>query len=181
MMNITAGIYKGRKILAPDEKITRPTLAKTREAIFSCLYSLIDFQEKNFLDMFSGSGIMGLEAISRGFNATSFEKNPKAMKIIKENYKSLGIEPDIKLGDSLKLIKKVDKKFDVIYIDPPYFSGTYENSLEAINESGVLAEDGIVILEHVTEIAWESFDYHAIKQKNYSQKSITFLNSCKRD
>ena len=64
-MNITGGIYKGRKIIAPDENITRPTLSKTRESVFNVLYSLIDFEEKVFLDMFAGSGIMGLEALSR--------------------------------------------------------------------------------------------------------------------
>ena len=67
-MIITGGKYKGRKILAPDEKITRPTLSKVRQGVFNTLFSMIgEFEEKSFLDLFGGSGIMGLEALSRGF------------------------------------------------------------------------------------------------------------------
>src|SRR5574344_148331 len=90
-MNITAGKYRGRKVIAPDEKIVRPTLSKVRESIFNVLFSMINFQNKSFLDMFAGSAIMGLEALSRGFSdALEIEKNLKVVQIIKENYKSLG-------------------------------------------------------------------------------------------
>src|SRR5574344_2103872 len=98
MMKITAGKFKGRSVIAPDENIVRPTLSKTREAIFSSLYSLMDFEGKLFLDMFSGSGIMGLEAISRGFEVVAFEKNVKVSNVIKENYKILNLKPDLNLG-----------------------------------------------------------------------------------
>ena len=67
-MNITAGIYKGQKITAPDENITRPTLSKVRMSVFNTLQSMIDFENSSFLDMYAGSGIMGLEALSRGFS-----------------------------------------------------------------------------------------------------------------
>ena len=87
-MNITAGIFKGQKIAAPDEKITRPTLSKVRMAVFNTLQSLTDFNGKSFLDMFSGSGIMALEALSRGFEtAVAIEKHPKVISVIKNNYK----------------------------------------------------------------------------------------------
>lgn len=177
-MIITAGIYKGRKVLVPDEKIVRPTLSKAREGIFSTLFSMIDFKGKNFLDMFAGSGIMGLEALSRGFKQVlAIEKNPKVAQILKNNYKNIGIEPNFILGDSLKVIKKADSKYDVIYIDPPYFSGVYEDCLKRINEHKLLNVDGIVILEHVTEVDWYSLGFELIKQKIYSGKFITFLKS----
>lgn len=173
-MIITAGKYKGRKVVAPDENITRPTLSKAREAIFSVLFSLIDFDGKSFLDMFAGSGIMGLEAISRGFDRVlAVEKSPKIAKVLKDNYKSLGLQADIVIADSLKL--KSDKKFDVIYIDPPYMSGIYENVLEKIKNDDLLKPDGIVVLEHVTDIDWQKFGFELIKQKSYSKKLITFL------
>ena len=128
-MNITAGKYKGRKIIAPDEKITRPTLSKVRMAVFNILQSLIDFENASFLDMFAGSGIMGIEAISRGFkNVVAIEQNPKVLKILSQNYKILDIAPNIIRGDSLKVIP--NEYFDVIYIDPPYYSGIYEKALE---------------------------------------------------
>ena len=177
LMNITAGIYKGRKVKAPDENIVRPTLSKIRESIFNVLFSMMDFEGKFFLDMFAGSGIMGLEALSRGFLRTvAIEKNPRVARTLKDNYTNLDITPDILIGDSLKLLPRIPRKFDVIYLDPPYFSEIYEDSLKVIKESDVLNKDGIVILEHVTEVDWENLGFNLIKQKKYSQKFITFLS-----
>ena len=127
-MIITGGKYKGRKVSAPDEKITRPTLSKVRQGVFNVLFSEIgNFEGKCFLDLFGGSGIMGLEALSRDFDkVVVFEKNPKSAQIIKRNYSTLGLRPNLKIGDSLKLITKLEQDFDVIYVDPPYYSGVYE-------------------------------------------------------
>lgn len=175
-MIITAGIHRGRKVIAPDEKIVRPTLSKIRESIFNTLFSMIDFENKSFLDMFAGSGIMGLEALSRGFGEVfALEKNPKVAKILKQNYENLKIESNIIIGDSLKTIFHTNKKFDVIYLDPPYFSEIYEQSLNKIKESFALKDEGIVILEHVTGVNWQECGFKMIKQKKYSDKFITFL------
>ncbi len=168
-MIITAGKFKGRKITAPDENITRPTLSKVRMSVFNTLQSLIDFEGSTFLDMFAGSGIMGLEAISRGFEyAVAIEKNPKSANVIKSNFKKFDKFPKLIVGDSLKIIEKSDEKFDVVYIDPPYFSGIYEKSLDAVKNIGE-----IVILEHVTEVDFG--DFEVIKRKKYGDKYITFL------
>ena len=174
-MNITAGIYKGRKITAPDEKITRPTLSKTRMGIFNSLFSLSgSFEGKSFLDVFGGSGIMGLEAISRGFGKVKvYEINKKSAEIIKKNYASLGLKPDITIGDSLKLLKKNDELYDVVYIDPPYESGIYEDVLSSV-------KGNIIIVEHSTEkIDFTGFEI--LKQKKYGNSMITYLtgSNCK--
>ncbi len=170
-MIITAGEFKGQKIIAPDEKITRPTLSKVRMAVFNTLQALTDFEDKSFFDMFAGSGIMGLEALSRGFSRlTACEKNNKVAGILKSNYKKFTAARDIKLftGDSLKIAKTLEPPYDVIYIDPPYFSGVYEESLNAVKHLG-----GIVILEHVVEVDFTG--WRILKQKKYSDKYITFL------
>ena len=128
-MNITGGKYNRQKITAPDENITRPTLSKVRMSVFNTLGAIIDFEGKSFLDMYAGSGIMGLEAISRGFEkSVAVEKNKKVYNVIKSNFEKYNKDNDIKLvfGDSLQVCKKLTEKFDVIYIDPPYFSGIYE-------------------------------------------------------
>ena len=171
-MIITAGKFKGQKITSPDEGITRPTLSKIRMSIFNTLQSLTDFEESSFLDMFAGSGIMGLEALSRGFaNVTAIEKNPKAAQIIKLNFKKFEPYPNLIIGDSIKIAPKLNMKFDVIYIDPPYFSGVYEQSLAAVlNITG-----NIIILEHVTDIEFSG--YTIIKQKKYGDKFITYLHN----
>lgn len=167
-MIITAGIYKGRKIASPDEKITRPTLSKVRMGVFNTLFSITgDFEGKSFLDVFGGSGVMGLEALSRGFGEVKvFEVNRKSAEIIKKNYQTLGLKPDLTIGDSLKLISKLDKDYDVVYIDPPYKSGIYEEILAKINS-------GIIIAEHSEELNFDGFNI--LKQKNYGGKKVTYL------
>ena len=167
-MIITAGIYKGRKIESPDEKITRPTLSKVRMGVFNTLYSIIgDFEGKSFLDVFGGSGIMGLEALSRGFNRVKvFEKNPKVAQILKKNYQTVGLKPDLTIGDSTKLILKTDEIFDVVYIDPPYMSGIYEDILSKV-------KGNIIIVEHSETIEFDG--YEVVKQKNYGGKIVSFL------
>ena len=169
-MIITAGKFKGQKVVAPDENITRPTLSKVRMSIFNTLQALIEFNGSSFLDMFAGSGIMGLEALSRGFeSAVAIEKNPKVVRVIKENFKKFKQAPKLLVGDSIKVLSKSEQNFDVIYIDPPYFSGVYENSLEAIRN----ISSGIVILEHVVDVDFG--DFEVIKQKKYGDKFVTFL------
>lgn len=172
-MNITGGIYNRQKIKAPDENITRPTLSKVRMSIFNTLGTMMDFKGKSFLDMYSGSGIITLEALSRGFeSAVAIEQNKKVYTVIKSNFSKYKKSHDLKLilGDSLKVCPKLTQKFDVIYVDPPYFSGIYEKSLDIIKDIC----GGIVILEHVTEIKIPR-NFEIFKQKKYSDKYITFL------
>lgn len=168
-MQITGGNYKGRKIIAPDENITRPTLSKVRMGVFNTLFSLIgNFEGKSFLDLFGGSGIMGLEALSRGFERVKvFEKNPKVAQILRKNYETLGLKPDLKIGDSLKLLKQNSENFDVIYIDPPYKSGIYEEIIS------ILDGDALIIVEHSEDIAPTNVNF--IKEKNYGGKRVSFF------
>lgn len=170
-MNITAGKYKGQKVQAPDESITRPTLSKVRMSVFNTLQAMIDFDGASFLDMYSGSGIMGLEALSRGFSrVVMIEKNKKIFNVIKSNIKKYEKDNDIKLilGDSLKVCEKL-QPFNIIYIDPPYYSGVYEKSLEVICKIC----NGIIILEHVVDIDLTGFE--VLKQKKYGDKFVTFI------
>lgn len=180
-MNITGGKYNRQRITAPDEHITRPTLSKVRMSIFNILASVMEFEGKSFLDMYAGSGIMGLEAISRGFSKlVAIENNKKVYSIIKKNFSKYEKENDIKLffGDSQKVCSKLTDKFDIIYIDPPYFSGVYEESLEAVKH----LTNGIIIMEHVLGLSDNgnnsillSDDFEILKQKKYADKFITFL------
>lgn len=171
-MIITAGTYKGRKIISPDERITRPTLSQVRMGVFNTLFSIMgDFSGKSFLDLFGGSGIMGLEALSRGFEkARVFEKNIKAAEIIKKNYSTLGLNADLFIGDSIKLLDKYVEFFNVIYVDPPYESGIYEKILPKLSAD-------IIVVEHSDDISFEKFK--VIKSRNYSGKRVSYLEKCK--
>ena len=168
-MNITGGKYNGRKINSPDEKVVRPTLSKVRMSVFNTLYSILgDFENKSFLDMFAGSGIMGLEALSRGFKrVVALEKNKKVAEIIKTNYSLLGVTSELYIGDSIRTAKNLTDSFDVVYIDPPYASGIYKSALESAPHFY------IAVLEHNVELDFS--DYEIIKQKKYGDKYITFI------
>jgi len=172
-MNITGGKYNRQKIVSPDENITRPTLSKVRMGVFNTLASMIDFEGKSFLDMYAGSGIMGLEALSRGFSKiTAVEKNKKIFNIIKSNFERFINDAQIRLifGDSIKVCKNLEEKYDVIYIDPPYYSGIYEQSLEAVKNISCK----IVVAEHVVSLNVPPF-FKLLKQKKYGDKYISFL------
>ena len=168
-MNITGGKYNGRKVMAPDESITRPTLSKIRMGVFNSLYSIMgDFEGKTFLDLFGGSGIMGLEALSRGFdNVFVCEKNSKAIQVIRKNYEMLGLTPNLYHGDALKFLKTTDKTFDVVYLDPPYESGIYEEVFSLIKGNM------IIIAEHSSPLNIGNL-YSPLKEKNYGGKCLSF-------
>jgi len=174
---VTGGIYKGRKIIAPDERYTRPTLSKVRQGVFNTLFSLIgDFEGKTFLDLFGGSGIMGIEALSRGFEEVLvFEKNINVAKILKKNYLALGLKENLIIGNSLNLLKKIDKTFDVIYIDPPYYSGIYDEIFKILNSS--INSNSLIIIEHCENLNIEFFEI--LKEKIYGDKKISFISKKK--
>lgn len=174
-MQITGGKYNSRKIKTPEYENIKPTLSKTRQGIFNALSSIIDFENKIFLDMFSGSGIMSLEAISRGFKVKTFEKDKRTCFAIKQSFKSLNLEPDLYFGDSLKNILKLTEKADVVFLDPPYDSDLYEKALKIIYDNNILNSDGIIIMEHTAEKIINLYHFKLIKTKNYGNKQISFL------
>lgn len=176
-MQITGGIYNSRKIKTPEYENIKPTLSKTRQGIFNALSSLTDFENKIFFDLFAGSGIMSLEAISRGFIAYSFEKDKKTANAIKNTFKTLNLNPNLYFGDTLKNLLKTNTKADVIFIDPPYDSDLYERSLSLIKENNILNKNGIIILEHPIAKEINKTGFELIKAKFYGDKQITFLTN----
>ena len=141
--------------------------------VFNSLYSILgEFDGLSFLDMFGGSGIMGLEALSRGFAEVKvFEINKKSAEIIKKNYNTLKVNPNLDIGDSFKLYKTLNKKYNVIYFDPPYMSENYKILLP------ILIAD-VIIVEHSEDVDFEGFE--VIKTKNYGGKQVTFLHNLNR-
>ena len=177
-MRIIAGKARGTKLYTLEGENTRPTLDRVKESLFNIIQNKV--QNSIFLDLFSGSGIMGFEAISRGFSHVSFiEKDKKTFFLLKDNAKKLEItakQADFFCGDSLKIIKKLNKTFDVIYVDPPYMSGLYDNVLIIVKELSLLNENGIIILEHPKNLEINKNGYELIKQKTFSDKIVSFLH-----
>jgi 16S rRNA (guanine(966)-N(2))-methyltransferase RsmD len=174
-MQITGGKYNSLKIKTPDFDNIKPTLSKTRQGIFNSLLTQIEPENKVFFDLFAGSGIMSLEAVSRGFKVVSFEKDRKTALAVKQAYEALKLTPDLYIGDTLKSLMKINLKADVIFIDPPYESDLYEQSLKIIKEKKILNENGIIILEHPETKKIDFNGFELIKEKTYGDKKITFL------
>lgn len=152
-MKIIGGIYRNRLLKAPQSDKTRPTLAILRKAVFDILQACIT--DAAFLDLFAGSGLMGLEALSRGAaHATFVENDRAALRIIKENISTLAVQDHCAIlpMDSLRALSACAKKkqqFDIIYIDPPYAiaKSIFPELLLFIDAHALLAPGGTLFLE----------------------------------
>lgn len=141
-MHIISGIHKNKQIIAPKGDATRPTSNKLRETLFNICQGYIE--EAEFLDLFAGSGAMGLEALSRGANKATFIDNSKdSIRCIKANLEKLKMEDCSRVlyGDVFQQIKKLAElgyQYDIIYADPPYDTTSKEEGKEIANSARVL-------------------------------------------
>ncbi len=172
-MRIISGKYKGKKLLGFDIDGTRPTMDRVKESMFAMIQT--NLKDAVCLDLFAGSGSLGIEAISNGASKCIFvEKNNIAYNILSKNLENLSSDEYEKHKiDYLDYLKKNNLSFDIIFLDPPYV-GTYLNkSLRLINEYNILKEQGIIVCEHTEEI---KEDYKIVKQKSYGNKKVTILS-----
>ena len=149
-MRIIAGRLRSRRFSAPAGMDVRPTSDRLRETLFNILAP--QMEGARFLDLFAGTGAVGIEAISRSAReAVLVESNKKAARAIRENIESLGIgsETSIIEQEAAKAIRALTGKFDIVFLDPPYsLHGQYEQCLTALGHSALLIADSIVIAEH---------------------------------
>ncbi|WP_338983965.1 16S rRNA (guanine(966)-N(2))-methyltransferase RsmD [Spiroplasma endosymbiont of Othius punctulatus] len=150
-MNVIAGKYKGRKLVTLEGDNTRPTLTRVKEDVFNIINNYFVYENKRVLDLFSGSGALGIECISRGTGHVVFnDTNKDAREIILANLKEIDdTSYSILDRDYLDLINKYkDNGFDLMFIDPPYSkTDYYENVFESINNTSILNNFGIIICE----------------------------------
>lgn len=170
-MNITGGRFRGRKITTVKSNDVRPTSSKIRASIFNMLNSLgIDLEEAAFLDLFAGSGIMGLEALSRNVKKSVFiEKNPTTFNLIKKNLSGFDANFEVFNTDALKFLDKTEQKFNIIFIDPPYKAGLYDAVLKKSQK--VLNPKGILIVEAPLEYNLPN-NLNILKHKTYGNTQI---------
>jgi 16S rRNA (guanine966-N2)-methyltransferase len=154
-MRIISGLYKGKKILLPTDKNTRPLKDLTKESIFNLIihskFSKIDLERSNVLDLFAGSGSFGLECLSRKSNFVTFVENYRSViKILKNNIKTFKIDKNYEIIEddifNNKFFQNINKKFDLIFLDPPYKEGRINFLLENIVKNKIINQKGLVIL-----------------------------------
>jgi 16S rRNA (guanine966-N2)-methyltransferase len=174
-LRMIAGLFKGRQIKTPKTTSTRPTQAMLREAIFNICQN--EIEGARFLDLFAGSGAMGLEAISRGASHSTFvEQNRQAILCIKENIAMLKVESQTKViaADAARAISLLkDQQFDLIYIDPPYDIG-----FDPSPAVPLLAPNGILFIEgrHNPKQPYKPLELPGLKHKDTRKFGIALLS-----
>lgn len=150
-MRVITGSCRGKKLKTPDSPDTRPTSDMVKEAVFSIIQ--FDVPGASVLDLFAGSGQIGIEALSRGASHCVFvDKNPEAVAVVKENVSSCGFLKQSRIlnMDSLEYLKAAKPELDIVFIDPPYRMGIVEKCLPLAEAK--LNDGAIVVCEHEKEL-----------------------------
>ena len=180
-MRIISGKARGTKLYTLEGNATRPTLDRVKESVFNILHN--DIENSTVLDLFSGSGAIGLEFLSRGAKRAVLCDNSKdAIKIIKQNVQKTHFEEiaEIYNIEFTKLIEKLqNQKFDIIYIDPPYATDFIKISIEMIIEYKLVNENTKIIVETDDETRIlkqiEKMDVEITDKRKYGRATIIFL------
>ena len=188
-MRIIAGTYKNLPLVAPKGLLTRPTSERLREALFNICQIYI--QDVSFLDLYAGSGAIGIEALSRGAaKATLVDSSRECVRVIKENLHTLKLEQQAKvfLGDVFEQMEKMQKmrqQFDIIFADPPYhstmaFNGVTKSSLEwlieKIDESSLLKSNGMLFFERSADLKMPEMSRKSLGLKSSRRVGRSFLD-----
>jgi len=179
-LRIIAGDLKGRRLKSLPKSKIRPTSDKVKGSIFNVLRE--EVEDKTVLDLFAGSGALGLEALSRGAKEVVFiDSNDKSVKLIKENLNILNFSDKgkvIKLDgiSFLRRFKKSKENFQLIFCDPPYLKGMAQKLVDLISKLDCLEKNGILVLEHhKKEILQGEMDLILVKEKKFGDTIISFF------
>jgi 16S rRNA (guanine(966)-N(2))-methyltransferase RsmD len=182
-MRVISGTFKGIRIYAPRHKKIKPTSSTVRKAIFDYLQDWV--KSKEVLDLYAGTGALGIEALSRGAARAVFvEKDPICVRTINKNLAQLkGARSEIMPMDvrmALSLLR--GEIFELIFIDPPYREKLVESTLRELSEYGIVNENSLVVAEHhKKELIRERIgDFVLAKQKKYGETVISFFKMLSR-
>ena len=181
-MKVISGLLKGRIINGYDIDGTRPTMDRVKESLFGMIQDNI--KDSIVLDLFAGSGQLGIEAISNGAKLCYFtDNNNEVIKVLNKNITNLNIKNSAKviLTDWKKFLNECANnklKFDIIFVDPPYDYDVYEKILEKVSALDLLNEDGLIVLEHHNLKFKDSYNTLKLyKEKKYGNKSVNIYKN----
>lgn len=182
-LRIIGGRLKGRKLAAFRGQSVRPTSDRVRESLFNILS--VAWEGKEVLDLFAGTGGLGIEAISRGACRVVFiENHPNAIHVLEKNIAALNLSScsevlKYSVEKGISQVGKAGRTFDVIFLDPPYSGGLADTSLRLIGSSDILAKGGVVVVEHQgKEVLSERYQKLSMRdQRTYGKTGISFFVS----
>jgi 16S rRNA (guanine966-N2)-methyltransferase len=180
LMRITGGELKGRKIKSPPASLARPLLSRVRKSLFDVIGEAI--KGTRFLDLYAGSGAVGIEALSRGAREAIFlENNPRCVTVIKENLSSLGVFSRFRIYPRNVLVVLEDllekETFDIIFIAPPYYKGMQNQTLDIIEKMEIQKQTVIVQHSPKEKVNFAHKNLILRKQKKYGDTILTFLEA----
>ena len=178
-MRVIAGSARGIALKTPDGMQTRPTIDRVKEALFSIIH--FDIPGAKVLDLFGGTGQLGIEAISRGAaSATFVDQSQTACRLIQENLRRTRLEHQGKVvrGDYLEYLSRCREQYDIIFLDPPYAEVFLENALKRITEIDILRSGGIIVTERPLgkELPWEFEGYTRSRDYKYGRVLLTLYH-----
>ena len=175
-MRVITGSARGVQLKTPDGLVTRPTTDRVKEAMFSIIH--FDIPGAAVLDLFGGTGQLGIEALSRGAKSAVFvDAGEPACRLIKENLRRAKLEGQGRVvrGDYLDYLSRSREQFDIILLDPPYAEVFLENALKRITEIDILRSGGIIMTERPLgkELPWEFPGYERSRDYKYGKTLLT--------
>ena len=173
-MRVITGKARGVQLKTPDGMLTRPTADRVKEALFSIIN--FDIPGAKVLDLFGGTGQLGIEAMSRGAERCVFvDAREDACKLIKENLKRTKLEGTVIRSDFMDYLNRCKEQFTIIFLDPPYAEEYLENAIKRIAEIDILQTDGIIVAERPVgkELLWEFEGYQRSKDYKYGKTLLT--------
>ena len=175
-MRVITGTARGRRLKELEGMETRPTTDRVKEGMFNALQ--FDIEGRRILDLFAGTGQLGIECLSRGAASAVFvDRRADAVKLIRENLKvtELSDRARVVSGDSVEFLKSLREKFDVILLDPPYEAGLLEPVISHIAKFDILAPHGIIVAEHPVGLAMPALSapYRLHRTYRYGKIAMT--------
>lgn len=175
-MRVITGKARGIQLKTPEGMLTRPTADRVKEALFSIIN--FDIPGAGVLDLFGGTGQLGIEALSRGASSATFvDAREDSCKLIWENLKRTKLEQDAKVirRDYMDYLSQCREQYDIIFLDPPYAEVFLENAIKRITEIDILHSNGIIVAERPLgkELPWEYEGYTRSKDYKYGKVLLT--------
>lgn len=179
-MRVISGKARGLKLNAPKNDDVRPTTDRVKESLFNMINSYM--MESEILDLFAGTGSLGIECLSRGADRCVFvDSSKESIGIIKANIKKARVEAESTVLNSdfksaIKSLSLKNQSFDVIFMDPPYYKNMFSEALSGVDQYNLLKEEGIIIVEHDTKDEFPDSigRLYKSKDKKYGNTTITF-------
>lgn len=179
-MRVISGKVRGLKLNTPKNEDVRPTTDRVKESLFNMINAYI--MDSDILDLFAGTGSLGIECLSRGSNRCVFvDKSKESIDIVKSNIKKARMDEqstimNIDFKNAIKTLGNKNERFDVIFMDPPYYKNMFIDALSAIDENNLIKDDGIIVVEHDTKNSFPDNigKLYKSRDKKYGNTTLTF-------